>query len=171
MPKSKNQKIRDLEELTAKLQAAKGAVLADYRGTNVKDITKFRGELRKSGVFAKVYKLTLLKKAMKGAGVAGEISDYKRPVILSLSEEDETAAARAIKNLSKEIKTISVLEGVLDKQIVGKQQVLALADLPSKDQLLAQVVRTLNSPISGFVNVLAGDIRALINVLNAVAAK
>jgi large subunit ribosomal protein L10 len=171
MPKSKDQKDKDLKELTAKLAEAKGAVFSDYRGTTVKDLDAFRKALRKENVFAKVYKLTLVKKAMKQAGFEGEIADYKTPVILSLSAEDETTPARLVKNFTRDVKTISVLEGVLDKKVIGKAQVLALADLPSKQQMRAQAVRTINAPLEGFVNVLAGTIRGLLNVLNAKAAK
>jgi large subunit ribosomal protein L10 len=108
---------------------------------------------------------------MKEAGLEGEIADYKQPVILSVSGDDETTAARLVKNLSKDLKTISVLEGIVDKKLVNKAQILALADLPSKDQLRAQVIATINAPVTGFVNVLVGNIRGLINVLNAVAQK
>ncbi len=171
MPKAKNQKTEDLKELTAKLKEAKGVVFSNYRGTTVKDLDTFRKTLRRQKVFSKVYKLTLVKKAMKDAGIDGEIADYKQPMILSVSADDETAPARAVKNLSKDLKTILVLEGIVDKKLVNKAQVLVLADLPSKDQLRAQIVRTINAPVSGFVNVLAGTIRGLLNVLNAKAQK
>jgi large subunit ribosomal protein L10 len=171
MPKSKDQKNKDLEELSAKLTAAKGVVFTGYSGTTVKDLDTFRKTLRKENVFSKVYKLTLVKKAMKQAGLSGEIADYKTPVILSLSDEDETTPARIVKNLTRDFKTISILEGVVDKKLINRQMVLVLADLPSKDQLRAQVVRTINAPVSGFVNVLAGTIRGLLNVLNAKAQK
>lgn len=171
MPKAKNQKSEDLKELTAKLKEAKGVVFSGYRGTTVKDLDAFRKALRKEKVFSKVYKLTLVKKAMAAAGMEGEIADYKTPVILSVSVDDETAPARAIKNFTKDLKTIAVLEGIIDKKLVGKDQVLVLAGLPSKDQLRAHVVRTIHAPVSGFVNVLAGTIRGLLNVLNAKAAK
>jgi large subunit ribosomal protein L10 len=88
-----------------------------------------------------------------------------------MSNEDETSPARVIKSLAKEIKTIKVLEGVVDKAVIAKTQVEALADLPSKDQLRGMLVGTINAPVSGFVNVLAGNIRSLINVLNAVTQK
>ena len=171
MPKSKSQKQEDLKELTEKIKAAKAVVLADYRGTTVKNMDKFRAALRKENVFTKVYKTTLLKKALKDAGVEGEIADYKLPVILSFSEEDEATPARAVKTVSKEIDSINILEGVLEGKIVGREMVLTLAGLPSKDQLRGQLVGTINAPVTGFVNVLAGNLRGLINVLNAVAAK
>ncbi len=171
MAKSKSQKSSDLKELSDKLKSAKSVVFTDFRGTTVKDITKFRNVLRKENVYSKVYKLTLIKKALAEAGVSGQIAEYKTPVILSLSEEDETAAARAIKALAKEIKTLVVLEGVVDKAVIAKAQVEALAELPSKDQLRGMLVRAINAPVSGLVNVLAGNIRGLVNVLNAIAAK
>ncbi len=171
MAKSKQQKDIDLDELTKKLKTAKSVVLSKYSGTTVKDLDKFRKSLRAEKVFSKVYKLTLVQKALSSAGIQGTLSDYKTPVILAISEEEETAPARVIKNLAKEIKTIEILEGIFDNQVVSKVQVTALADLPSKDQLRAQLVGTINAPVSGFVNVLAGNLRSLINVLNAVAAK
>lgn len=171
MAKSKQQKDIDLDELTKKLKTAKSVVLSKYSGTTVKDLDKFRKSLRAENVFSKVYKLTLVQKALSSSGIQGTLSDYKTPVILAISEEEETAPARVIKNLAKEIKTIEILEGIFDNQVVSKVQVSALADLPSKDQLRAQLVGTINAPVSGFVNVLAGNLRSLINVLNAVAQK
>lgn len=171
MSKSKQQKDKDLQELISQLKTAKSAVFTDYKGTTVKDITKFRQSLRKHNIFSKVYKLTLVKKAIKEIGIQGEIADYKSPVIMSISKEDETGPAREIKMLSKDIKTLQILEGLVDGKIASKDMVMALADLPSKDVLRAQVVGTIKAPITGFVNVLAGNLRGLINVLNAIATK
>jgi large subunit ribosomal protein L10 len=170
MAKSKSQKDLDLAELTEKLKTAKSVVLAEYRGTTVKDIENFRKAMRAENVFAKVYKVTLLRKALEANGIDSSGIDYKAPVILAISEDEETTPARVVKAISKDVKTIGVLSGILGHALVDKAQVLALADLPSKDQLRAQVVGTINAPISGFVNVLAGNVRSILNVLNAIAA-
>lgn len=171
MPKSKLQKDKDLKELVSLLKAAKAAVFTDYRGTSVKDITRLRQVLRKEKIFSKVYKLTLVGKALKEAGVQGEIADYKAPVILSLSSDDETGPARGIKNIAKDIKTLNILEGVVDGKVVAREMVLQMADLPSKDVLRAQVVGSIKAPLSGLVNVMIGNLRGLMNTLNAIAAK
>lgn len=171
MAKSKEQKQSDLSELADKLKSAKSMVITAYRGTTVKDIDAFRKALRKESIFSKVYKITLLRKALETLGIKTEGVEYKEPVIVSISESDEVAPARIIKNLGKEIKTVNILQGYMGGQMLAKSQVEALADLPSKDQLRGMVVRTINAPVSGFVNVLAGNIRALLNVLNAKAAK
>ena len=154
MAKGKKQKELDLAELIAKLKAAKAAVFTGYSGTAVKDIDAFRKSLSKEGVFSKVYKLTLVKKAIKEAGIKGDILEYKTPVILSLSSEDETVAARVIKNLSKDIKTLNILEGLVDGSIVSKAQVEILGSLPSKDQLRGQLLSVFNGPMSGLARLL-----------------
>lgn len=171
MAKTRVQKEADLAELTEKVKTAKSIVLSEYRGTTVKDMDKFRRQLEKENVFTKVYKITLIKKALAANGIEAGNLDYKTPVILMASEGDETGPARLVKSFGKEVKTISILSGVLEKSVMAKAQVEALADLPSKDELRAKLVGTINAPVSGFVNVLAGNIRSLINVLNAVASK
>lgn len=172
MAKTRAQKEQDLSELTARLQGAKSIVLSEYRGTTVKDIDKFRRVLSSEGIQSKVYKIPLIKKAFEANGIeASEIMDYKVPVIVSVSQDDEVAPARIVKTFSKDVKTIGIISGVLDGAFASKEQMVALADLPSKDELRAKLVGTINAPVSGFVNVLAGNIRGLINVLNAVAQK
>ncbi len=171
MAKTRQQKEQDFQELTSRLESAKSIVLAEYRGTTVVEMDKLRRALGSEGVKAKVYKIPLIKKAFEAKGIQVSELDYKLPVILSVSEQDEVAPARIIKNISKDIKTINILSGVVDGKFADSTQMMALADLPSKDELRAKLVGTINAPVSGFVNVLAGNIRGLINVLNAVAQK
>ncbi len=170
MAKSRSQKEQDLQELTDRLKDAKSIVLSEYRGTTVKDIDKFRRALSAEGIVSKVYKTPLIKKAFDANGIqADDIMDYKVPVIVSVSQEDEVGPARIVKTFGKTVKTIGILSGVLDGTYASKEQMIALADLPSKDELRAKLVGTINAPVSGFVNVMAGNLRSLINVLNAVA--
>jgi len=171
MAKLKAQKEKDLQELTDLLKTAKAAVFSDYRGTTVKSMDKLRRALRAEKVFAKVYKITLLKKALQAIGINAAGIDYKVPVIMAISQDDETTPARNIKKLAKELQTVRVLEGVLDGQLVDKNTIEALADLPSKEQLRARLVSAINAPRTGFMNVLAGNLRGLMNVLNALAQK
>ncbi|MEZ4180270.1 MAG: 50S ribosomal protein L10 [Candidatus Doudnabacteria bacterium] len=171
MAKTRQQKEQDLVELTERIKNAKSVVLSEFRGTNVKDIQAFRSTLRNEGVSAKVYKLTLLKKAYEANKIDATELEYKLPVIMSFSETDEVSPARVIKKFAADVKTINILSGVMDGTFIGAAQVTALADLPSKEELHAKLVGTINAPVSGFVNVLAGNIRGLINVLNAKAAK
>ena len=171
MAKTREQKEQDLKELVERLKDAKSVVLSDYRGTTVKDIDTFRRALGNEGVVSKVYKISLVKKAFEANNIDASTLDYKTPVILSVSQEDEVAPARIINKVSKDVKTISILSGVVDGEFASREQVLVLAELPSKEELLAKLVGSINAPVSGFVNVMAGNLRGLINVLNAVAQK
>lgn len=170
MAKTRQQKESDLAELTEKVKSAKSIVLSEYRGTTVKDISNFRNALRKEAIFTKVYKVSLVNKAFAANGIDAKI-DYKTPVVMAISEEDEVAPARVVKTVGKDVKTISILSGVVDGKFMEKSQIMALAELPGKQEMRAQLVGTINAPVSGFVNVLAGNIRGLMNVLNAIAAK
>ncbi len=154
MAKNKLQKGDDLQELTEKLKTAKSVVFTDYRGTTVKNMDNLRKALRKEQVFSKVYKMTLVKKAMESNGLDASTVNYKTPVILSLSQEDESTPARVIKNFTKDIKTISILEGIVEGKILNKAQVEALGSLPSKDQLRSQLLATMLAPISAFARLL-----------------
>jgi large subunit ribosomal protein L10 len=156
MAKVKSQKEQDLQELTEKLKGAKSVVFTDYRGTTVKDLDKLRKNLRKENVFSKVYKMTLVKKAMEANGLDASSVNYKTPTILAISTEDEVAPARIVKSLAKDVKTISILEGIVEGKVFSKAQVEALGDLPSKDQLRAQLLATFNGPIAAFARVLDG---------------
>lgn len=158
MSKNREQKEKDLSELTELLKSAKSVVFSDYRGTTVKDLTKFRKALSAENIFGKVYKLTLVKKALNEIGVANITLDYKTPVIMAISQDDEVAPARVVKTISKDVKTISILEGIVEGKVFSKLEVETLGSLPSKDQLRSQFMSVLNGPISAFARVL--DARA-----------
>lgn len=154
MAKARSQKEKDLKELTQKLKDAKAVVFTDYRGTTVKDMDKLRSSLRQEKVFSKVYKLPLVKKALEANSIDLSV-DYKAPVILAISQDEESAPARIIKNLGKDIKSLNILQGLLGKEVMTKAQVEALGSLPSNDQLRAQFMSVLNGPIAAFARALA----------------
>ncbi len=163
--KEKEQALADLEN---QLQGAKAIVFADYRGTTVKKIDELRRNLRKENVSAKVAKITLIKKALKDQGVDISSFDFKAPITIAVSKTDEVAPARILNDFIKENKNVQILLGVMDSKVISAAEVKALASLPSKQQLLGKFVGTINAPVSGFVNVLAGNLRNLVYVINAI---
>ena len=171
MAKTKQQKSDDLSQVTEKLQGAKSAVLVGYRGTTVKDLDKYRRSAEKQGIFTKVYKITLIRKALESIGIDVSTFDYKQPVIIAISSEDETAAAKHAKETAEDIKTLEIISGYLDGKIINAVSVKALAAMPGKQELRGQLVRVLNAPATGIVNSLAGNLRGLVQVLNARATK
>lgn len=163
--KDKEQMLADLE---SNLQGAKAVVFADYRGTTVKKIDELRRDLRKESIYAKVAKITLIKKALDKMGIDTSAMDFKAPVAIAVSKEDEVAPARILSDFAKQNQNVQILLGIMDNKVITADEVKALAALPSKQQLRGQVVGTIAAPLSGFVNVLAGNLRGLVYVLNAI---
>lgn len=166
---TKNQKIELVKELTEKIKGAKPTVFVDYKGLQVKESTQLKKNLREVGAQYIVVRKTLLDIALKGAGIEGaNIKGMEGQIAISLSNTDEVSAAKTIDTFAKTNQNVKMLGGTLGQQVMNAQEVKALAKVPSKEQLLGQLVGTLNAPISGFVNVLAGNLRGLVQVLNAV---
>jgi len=168
MAVSRKDKEKILEQLEQQLDGAKAIVFADYRGTTVKKIGELRQNLRKEKVYAKVAKLTLIKRALQKFGIDISAMDFKAPVAMAISKEDEVAPARIISSFAKENKNVQILLGVMDNKVISKAEVVALASLPGKQELRGKLVGTIAAPVSSFVNVLAGNIRSLAYVLNAI---
>ncbi len=167
---TRNQKHELVKELIEKIKAAKSVVFVDFKGLKVKDATILKRSLRAAGVEYVVVRKTLIDIALKNAGIEGaNIAKVEGQVALSLSNLDEVAAAKIIDTFAKTNENVKMLGGVLGTQLMNADEVKALAKVPSKEQLLGQLVGTLNAPISGFVNVLAGNLRGLVQVLNAIS--
>ena len=168
MAVSRKEKESILSDLEEQLTGAKSIVFADYRGSTVKQVDNLRKKLRSENVSTKVAKVTLIRKALEKQGVDVSAMDFKAPVAMLVSKEDEVGPARILVDFIKENKNVQVLLGVMDNKVITSAEVKALAALPSKQELLGQVVRTINAPVSGFVNVLAGNLRSLVYVMNAI---
>ena len=168
MAVKRSEKEQILADLEAQLSDAKSVVFADYRGTTVKKIDELRKNLRKEGISTKVAKITLIRKALEKHGVDTSKMDFKAPVAVAISKQDEVAAARILTAFAKENKNVQVLAGVMENKYISAAEVKALAALPSKQELLGKLVGTINGPVSGFVNVLAGNLRNLVYVVNAI---
>ena len=165
---NREEKARVIEELTEKLKGG-SVVFVDYKGMNVAQSTRLRARSRESGVEFVVAKNTLAQRAANQVGVKG-ISEYLvGPTALAFSE-DPVVSAKLMAEFSDEIGTFELKGGLLDgDQVVDAEGVVALSRLPEREQLIAQVVGGIQSPITGLVNVLNGTIRNLAVVLNQVA--
>jgi large subunit ribosomal protein L10 len=169
MAQTKLQKEEIVKDLTVKLKASKAVVFSDYKGLKVKDMTVLRRELRGAGIDIKVLKKTLIGLALKDAGIEVDIKKLEGQIAIAISSGDEVAAAKIIAKAAKANENLKIVGGILGVKELSAAEVNALAKLPSKEEMLAKLVGTLNAPISGFVNVMAGNLRGLVNVLKAVA--
>ncbi|MFH1890050.1 MAG: 50S ribosomal protein L10 [Candidatus Kuenenbacteria bacterium] len=169
MPKTKQQKEKVLEKLVKDLEEAKSATLTVFTQVKVNEDQKLRHEMHKRNIEYAVIKKTLLRKSFEKMGFNEvDISDMSGNVSIAISKEDEIAPAKILAEFAKDNKSMQIVGGVLENKWIDAAKVNVLAKLPSKQELIVKTIRTINAPLYGFVNVLAGNLRGLVNVLNGI---
>ena len=167
MAKTRQQKEELLKEVEG-LVAGKATVFTGFSKLSVKELTDLRGQLRAAGSNYKVAKNTLLKKALadKGVEIPTEIFDVQ--LAIATSSTDEVEPNKIVVNFAKGHENLKILGAIVDNKFVDESGVKALATLPSRDELYAKVVGSIAAPLSGLVNVMSGNLRGLVNVLNQI---
>lgn len=163
----KNEVIAEVSEL---LKASKMTVITKYKGTTVKAMQSLRHEARENGTKVKVVKNRLVIKAIQQTETLKDIdtSAIEGMLLYAFNAEDEVAPAQVIANFAKKNPTLEFVGAINTAgQFISADDVKALASLPNKEQLRGILVGTIAAPLSGFVNVLSGNIRGVLNVLNA----
>lgn len=160
-----------VNEIKEKFQRAEAVVLVDYRGLNVAEVTELRKRFREAGADYKVYKNTLMTRALTELGIEELIPYLTGPNAVALGYDDPVVPAKIISEFAKDHEKLEIKAGMISRKVIGAEGIKSLASLPSKEVLVAQVLGGLNAPITGFVNVLQGNIRNLVYALNAIAEK
>lgn len=173
MPSEKvlQQKKEIVTEMVEKLKNASAGVLVDYRGLTVEQDTELRNQLRKADVEYKVIKNTLTRFAANEVGYGALDPVLNGPSSLAISMTDPVVAAKILVEYAKKNDKLEIKAGFVDGKVINVDEVKALAELPPREVLIAKVLGGFNAPISGFVNVLNGNLRGLAVALNAIAEK
>jgi len=174
MPNAKvlSEKQAIVEALVNKLQNSCAGVLVDYSGTTVETDTEMRRAMRAAGVDYSVVKNTFLRFAIDKVGFQELDSVLNGPTAIAVCEKDPVAAAKLIcEYCDKKDSKMKVKAGFVDGKIISPEEVKALAELPPREALVAQVLGTMIAPISGLANVLNANIRGLAVALQAIADK
>lgn len=171
MAKTRQEKEASFQVLSEGLKSAKSVVFANFQGLKVKESEELRKLCRAENVRYVASKKTILKKALENAGHTIDSKSFDGGVSVVLGLSDEVAPAQLMAKFAKTHEAVRVFGGLLEGQFIDAAKVIALSKLPTKHQLLGQLVGTLNAPVSGFVRVLAGNLRGLVTVLNAVKEK
>ena len=148
-------------EITEKMKDSKVFIVADYRGLTVAEVTKLRKELRDAGVEFKVMKNTLMNIAANDLGLEGIQDYFKGPTAVAFGADDVVAPAQILSKFAKQYPALEIKAGILEGSFVSASDIKALADLPSREVLLAKLANVMQSPIAGMANVLQGPIRKL----------
>ena len=167
MPLSREKKEELVAGYTEQISKSQALIFADYRGLTVADATSLRNDIRESGNGFLVVKNSLVRRALDDAGLSVPDEVLFGPLAIGLCYEDIAPVAKAMNKTAAATKQLNMKGALLGEVFVDATQAKALADLPSREVLLAKVVGSMQSPISGLVNVLAGPMRGLVTVLNA----
>ncbi len=166
---TKVQKEKIVEELADKLKKQKIAIFSDFRGVSVAKSQALRRSLKKSEAEFAVSKKTLFDLALNKAGSQFKTRELEGEIGVTFGYGDQAIPAKILQKFAKENETFKILGGILDGKILTDKDIIKLAKLPSKEVLLASLLVALQSPARGLVNVLGGNTRNLVVVLNKIS--
>jgi large subunit ribosomal protein L10 len=156
-----------VSEYVEKLRRSQAMIVTEYRGLTVKQMEALRRELRSNDSELAVAKNTLIARALREVGMAAPESLLAGPTAVTFIFGDLTAPSRALLKYARDTKILVIRGGVMGQTSFDEAGVQSLTEMPSREQLRAQVVGALQTPLAGLVNVLAGPVRGFLNVLNA----
>lgn len=161
-------KVSQVAEIQELLQSNAGFFVVNYRGLSVKQSESLRRKLREVGAQMTVYKNNLVRRALAEQNLP-EVDVLEGPTACVFYGEDPVAAAKTLKSFSREFPVLELKGGLTDGQVVDAVQVKAIADLPSREELLAKLLGTMQNPATKIVRVLNGPAEAFARVVSAIA--
>ena len=168
---ARQNKMQVVSDIKTKVENAKSVVIVSYSGLTVAQDTELRNEFRKAGVEYKVLKNTLIRRAFDELGQT-EFDSFLNGTTSVAFGADEVAAAKVVTEAAKKYEgKISAKCGFVDGAFVDEKGIKALAAMPPKEVLIAKMLGSLNSPISGLAGVLSATLRSLVYAINAVKDK
>ena len=147
---SLEQKQATVSEVATTLQGAQSLIVAEYRGLNVERITQLRSKARKSGVWLRVLKNTLARRAVKGTPFEKLSEKMVGPLMYGISQ-DPVAGAKVLSEFAKENEQFVIKAGAMPNAVMSAQDIKALAQLPSREELLAKLLGTMQAPVTKLV--------------------
>ncbi|HUZ89064.1 MAG TPA: 50S ribosomal protein L10 [Candidatus Acidoferrales bacterium] len=162
------EKIEQVALLAGKLRNAKVAVLADYRGLTVAQLQELRTKLRGQAVEFRVVKNTIARRAAVDAGHADWQESLKGPLAIAFGYDDISSPSRLLGEWSRATRLkLEIMGGLVEGRVMGPDQVRQIADLPSREVLIAQLLGTLQSPIAQLVGTIQAPVQQLVGLLEA----
>lgn len=167
--KAKEAEVASIQE---KVSGSQGVVFYDYKGLTVAEVTALRDKMRAAGAEYKVLKNTMVQRAVDNIGIEGLNKVLEGPTAVIFGTNDPVAPAKILVDFIGEKKKTAIKGGILaGKDAIDAKAVEALAKLPSKEELVAKMLGSMNAPITGLVMALSGVMRNFVYALNAVKEK
>ena len=163
-----DEKKKIVADLHDRFSRAAVVILTDYKGLDVAAATELRRQLREAGVEYSVVKNSLMSRASEETGIAAIKDQFKGPSAVAISYDDPVAPAKVLTKFASDNDKLEIKIGVLQDKVLDIKAIKALADLPSREVLLAQFLSTLNAVPSNFVRTLGAIPAQLLNVLTAI---
>ncbi len=143
-----------VDEIAGYIKDAQGVVLVNYRGLTVEQDTQLRKQLREAGVVYKVYKNTLVKRAIAGTEFEAMAEQLEGPTAIAISATDATAPARILSNFAKTADALELKCGVVEGTYYDAAGIQVIANIPSRDELISKLLGSIQSPITNFARVI-----------------
>lgn len=163
---SREKKEQIVSELEEKFKKSLISVFTNYRGLNVEEVSGLRKKMREKEIDYRVAKNTLFRLAFKNTEMKVDESILNQPIAAAFGYRDEVDPPKIINDFAKEHENLEILGGIIEGKYVPREEILELANLPTREELYAKIVGSLASPFRGLVSVLQGNLRGLVSVLN-----
>jgi large subunit ribosomal protein L10 len=169
---NRNEKAEIISEIKKLLDSSSGVYLTDYNGINVEDITNLRNQFRKEGVRYKVFKNTLVKKALNESGKFNKLADHLSGMAsFAFTTSNPIAPAKIINKYFGEKEKLALKACYIEGEYYDSNQLKALASLPSKQELIAGILGSLNAPVAGITGVINAVMRDLVSVVDQISKR
>jgi large subunit ribosomal protein L10 len=166
------EKVQEVELIAEVFNESRSVVLNDFTGLDVEKLSTLRARCREAGIEYRVVKNTLAKRGIKGTPAEDLEAHFEGPTALAIGRDSENVSAKIIADFAKENDDIPKFKaGIVEGNVVDATGLLALAKLPSKEELLSRVLAGVMSPGNGLVSVLQGTLRNLLYAMNAIIDK
>jgi large subunit ribosomal protein L10 len=169
--KTKSQKQEILHQLQENLEKQKALVFINYKGLRVAEMTSLRKQLKEAGSKLVVAKKTLLSKVLNEKNIEADLKGMDGQIGAVFAYEDPVVPMKTVHMFGKKNEHVKILGGYFENEIQSAASITQIANLPSREELLAKLVGTMAAPISGFATVLQGNLKGLVIALHAIKDK